>query len=70
MNRLVADLSQKSAGLSDLLSNYSTAPIRGIDASKFAPPIVPENGELEELKEMEKRGRLGEAHMALRWVMG
>jgi hypothetical protein len=59
---------QKSPGLSELLENYSEKPIRGIDISKYAPPKVEEGATLEELKEAEKRGRIGEGHMALRYV--
>ncbi|RSH95322.1 hypothetical protein EHS25_000409 [Saitozyma podzolica] len=56
----------KSAELADLLEGYPSKPIRGIDPSKYAPPNVDEAADIEELKEAERRGRIGEAHMAVR----
>lgn len=49
-----------------MLANYASEPIRGIDTSKYAPPSVPEGGDVEALHEAETRGRIGEAHMAVR----
>lgn len=54
--------------MSKLLENYADEPIRGIDPSKYQPPSVPQGASVEELIEAERRGRLGEGHMALRWV--
>ncbi|WOO83504.1 Pre-mRNA-splicing factor SPF27 [Vanrija pseudolonga] len=56
----------KSAGLASLLANYADEPIRGIDTSKYNPPSVPEGASVEELIEAERRGRIGEGHMAVR----
>jgi pre-mRNA-splicing factor SPF27 len=51
-----------------LLEGYPSKPIRGIDPSKYAPPNLNEAAGIEELKEAERRGRIGEAHMAVRYV--
>ncbi|KAK1922489.1 Pre-mRNA-splicing factor SPF27 [Papiliotrema laurentii] len=56
----------KSSALSELLDGYPGAPIRGIDPSKYNPPAVGPDADIEELKEAEKRGRIGEGHMAIR----
>ncbi|KAI9636689.1 Pre-mRNA-splicing factor SPF27 [Dioszegia hungarica] len=56
----------KSAGLTQLLENYESHPIRGIDASKYAPPSAAEGASLEDLVAAERQGRIGEGHMDLR----
>jgi len=60
------DVFPKSTQLAELLKNYGENPIRGIDTSKFGVPTLPEGAGLDELIEAEKRGRIGEGHMALR----
>ncbi|RXK35604.1 pre-mRNA-splicing factor SPF27 [Tremella mesenterica] len=60
------EIFSKSSGLRELLDNYNEHPIRGIDVSKYAPPQANPNESLDELKEIEKRGWIGEGHMALR----
>ncbi|BEI80976.1 hypothetical protein CcaverHIS002_0201360 [Cutaneotrichosporon cavernicola] len=60
------DVFPKSAGLATLLANYADKPIRAIDPSKYAPPAVPEGADFAALEEAETRGRVGEAHMAVR----
>ncbi|KLT40982.1 hypothetical protein CC85DRAFT_225337, partial [Cutaneotrichosporon oleaginosum] len=62
----VVDVFPKSEGLAKLLANYATEPIRGIDPSRYAPPTVSEGADLSVLEEAETRGRIGEAHMAVR----
>jgi pre-mRNA-splicing factor SPF27 len=59
---------QKSSQLAELLANYANNPIKAIDPSKYAPPSFTEDDDLERLKEIEARGRIGEGHMALRCV--
>jgi pre-mRNA-splicing factor SPF27 len=64
----IRGLWQKSASLAEVLDGYPGQPIRGIDPSKYAPPSVDDTADLDALKEAEKKGRLGEGHMALRYV--
>lgn len=54
--------------MTELLDNYSTNPIRGIDASKYAPPNAEEGASVEDLIAAERQGRIGEGHMELRYV--
>nr|ODN90651.1 pre-mRNA-splicing factor SPF27 [Cryptococcus depauperatus CBS 7841] len=56
----------KSKHLEELLEGYPECTIKGIDPSKYQPPIPAKNAALEELEAAEKQGRIGEAHMALR----
>ncbi|ORX39059.1 Pre-mRNA-splicing factor SPF27 [Kockovaella imperatae] len=56
----------KSESLSELLDGYATNPIRGIDTSKYGVPQVTEGSSIDELVEAERRGRIGEGHMAVR----
>jgi pre-mRNA-splicing factor SPF27 len=57
---------QKSASLTELLNNYGSNPIRGIDASKYAPPNVQDGASVDELVAAERQGRIGEGHMDVR----
>ena len=59
---------QKSKSLAELLAKYPDERIRGIDATKYEVPTIGEESSLEALKEAERRGRIGEGHMALRSV--
>ncbi|KIR40497.1 pre-mRNA-splicing factor SPF27 [Cryptococcus deuterogattii 99/473] len=52
--------------LEELLADYPNKPIRGIDPSKYQPPVVEANATLEELEAAEKQGRIGEGYMGLR----
>lgn len=61
--------SQRSAHLAELLTDYPNKPIRGIDPSKYQPPIVETNATLEELEAAEKQGRIGEGYMGLRYLL-
>ncbi|WVQ75458.1 hypothetical protein IAR50_005083 [Cryptococcus sp. DSM 104548] len=56
----------KSKSLQELLGNYPSAPLQGIDVTKYQPPNVGESATVEELQQAEKRGRTGEGHMGLR----
>jgi hypothetical protein len=49
------------------LKNYKDEPIRGIDPSLYNVD-VPEDADVEALIEAEKRGRINEGHMSLRFV--
>ncbi|GMK56241.1 hypothetical protein CspeluHIS016_0300810 [Cutaneotrichosporon spelunceum] len=60
------DVFPKSESLAALLANYADQPIRAIDPSKYAPPVVPEGAGIADLEDAEMRGRVGEAHMAVR----
>ena len=59
---------QNSKPLAELLDGYPKNPIRGIDTSKYGVPPLEEGASIDELVEAERRGRVGEGHMALRWV--
>lgn len=61
---------QKNKELAKLLDNYADEPIRGIDPTKYQPPSVAEGASVDDLLEAERRGRLGEGHMALRYARG
>ncbi|WVQ64021.1 uncharacterized protein L199_002180 [Kwoniella botswanensis] len=60
------DVFPKSQGLSELLNQYPTKPIRSIDPSKYQPPIIGDSASLEELENAEKQSKVAEGHMALR----
>ncbi|ODN95715.1 pre-mRNA-splicing factor SPF27 [Cryptococcus wingfieldii CBS 7118] len=60
------DVFSKSKSLQELLANYPSAPLQGIDVTKYQPPTVREGATVEELKEAEEQGRTGEGHMGLR----
>lgn len=61
--------SQRSTHLAELLADYPNKPIKGIDPSKYQPPIVETNATLEELEAAEKQGRIGEGYMGLRYLL-
>lgn len=61
--------SQRSVHLAELLTDYPNKPIRGIDPSKYQPPIVETNATQEELEAAEKQGRIGEGYMGLRYLL-
>lgn len=61
--------SQRSTHLEELLADYPNKPIKGIDPSKYQPPIVETNATLEELEAAEKQGRIGEGYMGLRYLL-
>lgn len=61
--------SQRSTHLTELLADYPNKPIKGIDPSKYQPPIVETNATLEELEAAEKQGRIGEGYMGLRYLL-
>lgn len=61
--------SQRSVHLAELLTDYPNKPIRGIDPSKYQPPIVETNATQEELEAVEKQGRIGEGYMGLRYLL-
>ncbi|OXG78662.1 pre-mRNA-splicing factor SPF27 [Cryptococcus neoformans Gb118] len=60
------DVFPRSVHLAELLTDYPNKPIRGIDPSKYQPPIVETNATQEELEAVEKQGRIGEGYMGLR----
>jgi pre-mRNA-splicing factor SPF27 len=62
----VADI-QKYANLAELLKNYNTEPIRGIDPSLYNVEVA-EDADVNALIEAEKRARISEGHMSLRYV--
>lgn len=55
--------------MAELLADYPNKPIKGIDPSKYQPPIVETNATLEELEAAEKQGRIGEGYMGLRYLL-
>lgn len=61
--------SQRLVHLAELLTDYPNKPIRGIDPSKYQPPIVETNATQEELEAVEKQGRIGEGYMGLRYLL-
>lgn len=61
--------SQLLKHLEELLADYPNKPIRGIDPSKYQPPVVEANATLEELEAAEKQGRIGEGYMGLRYLL-
>lgn len=58
---------QKSANLAELLKNYNAEPIRGIDPSLYNVEVA-EDADVNVLIEAEKRARISEGHMSLRYV--
>ncbi|WWC91321.1 uncharacterized protein L201_006264 [Kwoniella dendrophila CBS 6074] len=60
------DVFPKSKELSELLNKYPNNTIKGIDPTKYQPPILSDQPTLEELELAEKQSKIGEAHMALR----
>jgi len=58
---------QESANLAELLKNYNTEPIRGIDPSLYNVEVA-EDADVNALIEAEKRARISEGHMSLRYV--
>lgn len=61
--------SQLLKDLEELLADYPNKPIRGIDPSKYQPPVVEANATLEELEAAEKQGRIGEGYMGLKYLL-
>lgn len=62
----IADI-QKSENLAELLKNYNTEPIRGIDPSLYNVEVA-EDADVDALIEAEKRARISEGHMSLRYA--